>query len=164
MGKCFFERYLLKFLLSVIFLGLMSFLLGCGADKKATGEINVPIHVQNSNNIGSIDIDFKYNPDVLEITDVLPGELTQNAMMEYNSDNPGILIIGIIDTDGISGSGDLVIIKFDVVDQTRTSQLDLVSVKTHDASSLIDVINKNTDGIYKAEGNVLETPVISFAD
>ena len=166
MGILLFKRFIAIF--SVVFLisatGIISYSCSCGKDKKAAGDISVPITVQNSKNIGSVDIVFKYDPGVLEITDVLPGKLSENSMMEYNAENPGRVNIGIVDTDGISGDGDLVIIGFDVVDKTGTSQLELEAVKTHDATSLIDVINKTTDGSYKAEGNSLKEPAIIFSD
>lgn len=155
---------IISIMLIVNAIALMSTSCNCGADKATTGDISVPIIVEDSKNIGSIDIVLTYDPSVLEITDTLTGELAQDAMMEYNADNPGRVNIGIIDTDGISGDGTLVIIGFNVVDKTGTSQLTLEAVKTNDASSLIDVINKITDGVYQAETNNLQAPVIGFTN
>ncbi len=166
MGISFLNRFVISFsaILLVSTLGLMSFSCGCGENKKTAGDISVPIDIRDSKNIGSVDIVFTYDPSVLEITEVLPGELTQNAMMEYNAENPGKVNIGIIDTDGISGDGTLVTIGFNVVNDTGTNQFKLETVKTHDATTLIDVINYATDGIYRAEGNTLEAPIIYFTD
>ena len=170
-------RVCISVLIAVSAVGLSAVLCSCGCEPdtsedieesnaipETTGDISVPINVRNSENIGSIDIVLTYDSSALEVTDVLPGELAQNGMMEYNAENLGRVNIGIIDTDGISGDGALVIMGFNVINKSGTSFFELESVKTHDATSLIDVINKTTDGTYRAEGNILEAPVISFND
>ena len=163
--------------LVIIAVGLSAVLCSCGCEPdteeiieetsaipETVGDISVPINVRNSENIGSIDIVLNYDSGALEITGVTPGDLAQNAMMEYNMDSPGRVNIGIIDTDGISGDGSMAIIGFIVIDEAVICRLELESVKTHNATSLIDVINNTTDGIYRAEGNILEAPVINFDD
>jgi len=171
-------RICIAVFLAISAAGLLSGLCSCGcgtepdtsedietsAIPETAGDISVPISVQNSENIGSIDIVLTYDPGALEITGVTPGDLAQNAMMEYNADSPGRVNIGVIDSDGISGDGTLVLMEFNVIDKAGTSLLKLESVKTHNVISLIDIINNTADGIYRAEGNTLEAPVIRFND
>jgi hypothetical protein len=160
------KRFVISFIaiLLVSGIGLSAFSCSCGGDKDIAGEIAVPINVQNSENIGSVDIVLTYDSEVLEITEVIAGELAQDSMMESNIQNLGRVNIGIIDTDGISGSGTLAIIRLNVTDKAGTSHLKLESVKTHDVTTLIDVINITTDGLFRAEDNDLDAPVISFTN
>jgi hypothetical protein len=151
-------------ILLVIVAGFSSYSCGCEEDKGISGDIAVPIRIQNANNIGSIEILLTYDSEVLEVTGVIAGELAQDSMLEYNIQNTDEVNIGIIDTDGISGEGILATIGFNVIDKVGTSYLTLESVRTHDVTTLIDVINNTTNGIFIAEDNDLEAPVISFTN
>ncbi len=135
---------------------------GGGGD--GDGDVVVPINLQGASNVGSISIELTYDSTVLEAIDVKSGELASNAMMEYNIDNPGLVIIGIVDSSGINGDGALAEIGFDVIDSERTSSLTLSSVETHDATSLIDIINEPSDGSFVAEVNTVIAPVVRFVD
>lgn len=160
------KRFLINFIaiLLVSAVGLLSFSCECGKDKDVAGDIAVPINIQSSDNIGSVDIVLTYDSEVLEVTNVIAGELAQDSMMEFNIQNLGRVNIGVIDTDGISGDGILAIVGFSVIDKAGTSHLKLESVKTHDVTTLIDVINITTDGLFRAEENYLEAPGISFTN
>lgn len=150
----------------VILVVVLVIALGGGGDDngEAAGEVNVPISFKGASNVGSISIELTYDSTVLEATEVTSGDLASNAMMEYNIENPGRVIIGIIDSSGINGDGTAAAISFDVVDEEGTSALALAEVLTHDATTLIDIINETSDGSFAAEGNAVTAPVVRLAD
>ena len=104
-------------------------------------EIVVPINMESAHNIGSIGMSLLYDSSLLEIADVKPGELSENAMIDYSVRNPGQVNIGVIDSRGINGNGTVAVIVFNVTDEEGVSTLRFAGVQTHDAATLIDVIN-----------------------
>ena len=126
------------------------------------GDVAVPINVQGASNVGSFSIELTYDSTVLEVTGVESGELASNAMMEYNIDNPGLVVIGIVDSSGINGDGAIAEIGFDVIDNEGTSPLILEAVETHDATTLIDIISETSNGSYNGEGDNIASPAIRF--
>ncbi len=139
---------------------------GCngGDDDETAGEVEVPIDFEGASNVGSIGIELTYDSTVLEVTDVKSGELAGNAMMEYNIDSPGLVIIGIVDSSGINGDGAVATVSFNQVGDGRTSPLNLENVETHDATTLVDIINETSDGSFATDGNTVTVPVVRFAD
>ena len=146
----------------ILIVVLVIVLAGGGGGGDGDGDVVVPISVQGASKVGSISIELTYDSTVLEVTDVKSGELASNAMMEYNIDNPGVVIIGIVDSSGINGDGAVAEIEFNVVDSEGTSPLTLGTVETHDAESLIDIINETSNGSYDGEGDNITLPLIRF--
>ena len=83
--------------------------------------------------------------------------------MEYNIKNPGRVIIGMVDSSGINGDGAVAMVGFSIVDAEGTTLLTLESVETHDATTLVDIINEASDGSFQANGQSVTAPLISFA-
>ncbi len=140
--------------------------MGGGSDDDGAdgGQVKVPINLESANNIGSISIELVYDSDVLEATEVVAGELAANAMIESNIQTPGRVIIGIMDSSGMNGDGAVAAISYDVVDEEENSTLALAEVLTHDATTLVDIINETSDGSFAAEGNAVTEPVVRFAE
>jgi hypothetical protein len=65
--------------------------------------------------------------------------------------------VGIVDSNGISGNGPLVVVSFQGVGQgAATGQLTVENVKAYDAQTLIDIITQTTPG------NLSTSPTIIF--
>ena len=97
----------------------------------------VPIELVGASNVGSMHIELVYDPAVLEPLEVNLGALASGALPESNLDTPGRIVIGLISADGISGSGQLAVVTFDVPGQGgETSSLTLENVTAHDADTL----------------------------
>lgn len=146
----------------ILIVVLIVVLAGGGGGGDGDGDVVVPINVQGASNVGSISIEMAYDSTVLEATGVESGELASNAMMEFNIDNPGLVVIGIVDSSGINGDGAVAEVGFNVIDSEGTSSLSLDIVKTHDAESLIDIINETSGGSFIAEDGLAEAPLITF--
>ena len=79
-------------------------------------------------------------------------------MMDFTTARPGRVWVGIVDSNGMSGDGSLVIMSFQAVGEGETvSQLTLENVEAYDAQTLIDIIAQATPG------NLSSPPAISFA-
>jgi hypothetical protein len=136
---------------------------GSGCLKKGTGNV-IPVNLQNTKNVGSIYLQFSYNPGVIKVTDVNLGELSKNAMLDYSLGLPGTVVIGIVDSKGISGSGTLVLLGFEVIDKEDSSVLSLDSVELHDATSLVDIHSRTANGSLNAGNSEIIPPVVYCGD
>jgi len=141
-------------LLNIIAASALLFGCGCG------GEINIPIEVQNAHDLGSLQIELYYEADVIEIVEVKAEDIGENALLEFNADNPGLLVIGIADSSGINGSGSIVSISFDVLEKDSVSSLTIKNATAHDVNTLVDLPTSFTQGNF-ASGDV-SPPIISF--
>ncbi|GEM_PF-2251664 len=79
----------------------------------SANEVQIPVKVKNANGIGSMNIELEY-PNIFEAVDVVPGSLTQNSLFEYNIKN-GRISVGVVDTNGITGDGSLLYVRFKIV-------------------------------------------------
>jgi hypothetical protein len=76
--------------------------------------VSIPVFIKNAVNVGNMDFYIEYDSNVLEIDSYTKGSLTENSLLEANiMDNE--ILVAFTDTDGISGDGSLVYIKFTVV-------------------------------------------------
>lgn len=155
---------LVLFIVVVVILVIV-FTGGRSNDTDDTGEeIHVPINLESTSNLGSISITLSYDSTLLEITDVKPGKLADNAMTDYGILNPGEVNIGIIDSSGIIGNGSIVVISFNVISEKGTSLLTLANVETHNANTLIDIINVASDGNFDAENRAVVAPSVRLTN
>ena len=137
--------------------------LGGGGDN-GESTVEVPINMEGASNVGSISIELAYDSAMLEPTDVEAGEMAANAMFEFNIGIPGRILIGIIDSSGINGDGAIVTVVFKLVDNTGSSSLILENVETHDATTLIDILNQTSDGSVAKKGTSITGPAVIFVD
>lgn len=126
-------------------------------------EVSIPINAEDASNIGALHLELVYDPAVLEPTEVEKGMLAGNAILESNIDTSGRVVIGMIDADGISGDGSLVVVSFRVVGKDgMTTALALEKVAAHDATTLMDIPIKGTSGSFTVKDRSLTAPVILF--
>lgn len=97
--------------------------------------VDVPITVNNAENIGSLDIVITYDPTILQVDSVSKGELN-NGMISSNTNTEGILSIAIADQNGIEGNGEIGVISFSVVNEEGSSPLKVESLSVYDTDSL----------------------------
>lgn len=156
------KKWLIMGLLIIIVLVVILvivFVSGGSDDDGITGEqVYIPINLVGASNIGSIGITLFYDSTLLEIIDVKPGELADNAMIDYTITDPGEAKIGIIDSTGINGNGAVAVISFSMNDNKGTCSLTLNDVVIHDANTLIDIINVASDGNFDSESKSFVAP------
>lgn len=145
-------------ILVALLLAIALFAVGCSCE--GDKEVEVPINLENASNVGSLQIEISYDASVLQATQVEAEELGKNAMIESNLDNSGIVIIGIVDSSGIKGSGSVVNISFNVLETDASSSVTIKNAAAHDVNTLVDLPTSLTQGSFAA-GDV-SPPSISF--
>jgi len=146
-------------LLGLLGVGIWWTTLGGGLQQGPT----VPVVLSRAKNVGSLQMELAYDPAVLEATEVKAGELAKNAMVEYNLAAPGRLVVGVIDSSGMNGTGPVVTISFKVLDKRGTSAIILETIQANDATTLIDMPVKASAGSYAARDGSFTAPVIGLS-
>ena len=125
--------------------------------------ISVPILATRANNVGSLEFVLVYDPAKLELAQVERGLLSGNALIDYSSPGPGRLWAGIIDINGLDGSGPVAVVKFKVRDNVGgTMPLSLESISAYDANTLVDILTTTTPGEFTGAGLTPLSPIVTF--
>ena len=104
----------------------------------AGSEVRFPINVSDANDLCGMQLDLRYDPEILEVQGVEKGQLMKgkSLWLENNPDEPGRLRIAYVGLDTISGDGELIQTIFTVRGSNgQTSPLTLENVE---AIKLID--------------------------
>lgn len=125
--------------------------------------ISVPILATRANNVGSLEFVLVYDPAKLELAQVERGLLSGDALIDYSSPGPGRLWAGIIDINGLDGSGPVAVVKFKVRDNVGgTMPLSLESISAYDANTLVDILTTTTPGKFTGAGLTPLSPIVTF--
>jgi hypothetical protein len=125
--------------------------------------ISVPILATRANNVGSLEFVLVYDPAKLELAQVERGLLSGDALIDSSSPGPGRLWAGIIDIDGMDGSGPVAVVKFKVRDNVGgTMPLSLESISAYDANTLVDILTTTTPGEFTGAGLTPLSPIVTF--
>jgi hypothetical protein len=125
--------------------------------------VSVPILATRADNVGSLEFVLVYDPAKLELAQVERGLLSGDALIDSNSPRPGRLWAGIIDINGINGSGPVAVVKFMIRDNVGgTMPFSLESVAAFDANTLVDIVTGTTPGALNGPGTSLLSPIVTF--
>ena len=125
--------------------------------------ISVPVLATRANNVGSLEFVLVYDPAKLELAQVERGLLSGNALIDYSSPGPGRLWAGIIDINGLDGSGPVAVVKFKVRDNVGgTMPLSLESISAYDANTLVDILTTTTPGEFTGAALTPLSPIVTF--
>ncbi len=125
--------------------------------------ISVPILATRADNVGSLEFVLVYDPAKVELAQVERGLLSGDALIDSSTPSPGRLWAGIIDINGMTGSGPVAVVKFKVRDDVGgTMPLSLESIAAYDANTLVDIVTGTTPGVFNvSEANPL-SPIVTF--
>ena len=127
-------------------------------------EITVPVNLAGAVNLGSLEFVLAYDPDVLEVTTVETGNLTEESLLESSAGTPGLLWVGIIDAVGISEDGLAAVVTFRVIESSDSdSSLILQNVVAYDAASYLDIIVEASPGSLSTMDGSVTPPSLTFA-
>ena len=125
--------------------------------------ISVPVLATRANNVGSLEFVLVYDPAKLELAQVERGLLSGDALIDSSSPGPGRLWAGIIDINGMDGSGPVAVVKFKVRDNVGgTMPLSLESISAYDANTLVDILTTTTPGEFTGAGLTPLSPIVTF--
>jgi hypothetical protein len=158
MNNSFSARIRLAGMAIVIAMLLVLSLAACGG----AGSTTIPINLTNASDVGSLHIELVYDPAIIEVTAVKAGKLAQNAVVDSNISAPGRAIIGIVNSNGIAGSGAVASVSFKSKAKTGSSALTLENVEAYSAETLQDIRTQVSAGLYNAQTKKVDAPSISF--
>jgi hypothetical protein len=129
-------------------------------------EATVPVNISGLSNAGALSIGITYDSAIISIGRVEKGELAKNSLFDANMSRPGILVIGVVNADGIDGSGRIATIIFDVVGKLGdTSDMTLERVAFNDADTYVDIqvdMKSGTFTVAEKSGMLLSWTVIGI--
>lgn len=112
----------------------------------AGGTAVIPVKVTGASGVGGLDLTVTYDTASLKFVKGEAGPLAANGMIETNEVQPGTINIGIVDSQGISGDGSVILMTFTVLGaQGSSSQMDVV-VRGAFGTDLKDVANQAAGG------------------
>ena len=125
--------------------------------------VQVPIDLKGAYQVGSLELVLAYEPSLLEVTGVSNGDLAKDAIIESIVTAPGKIWIGMIDANGVTGDGSLVVVSFRTMDgNLANSPLSLEEVSGYNASSLIDLLSSSSPGLVVMNDGSYIPPVLAF--
>ena len=125
--------------------------------------ISVPILATLADNVGSLEFVLVYDPAKVELDQVERGLLSQHALIASSLPSPGRLWTGIVDINGMTGSGPVAVVKFKVRDDVDGSMpLSLESIAAYDANTLVDIVTKTTPGAFNINEAGTMSPILTF--
>jgi hypothetical protein len=125
--------------------------------------ISVPILATRAQNVGSLEFVLVYDPAKVELTQVERGLLSGDALIDSSSPSPGRLWAGIIDINGMTGSGPVAVVKFRVREGVGgTMPLSLENIAAYDANTLVDVVTGTTAGEFNVSESSPLSPIVTF--
>ena len=98
-------------------------------------EVRIPVMMCNANDLANMDFSVSYDPNVLRFKDAEKGSLNSNFLFESNEISSGNVKLSFASSKGVSGSGSIAILIFDVVGSNGDSSILTGSVNTADTSS-----------------------------
>lgn len=112
--------------------------------------VQVPITVEGATDVGSMDITLKYDTSVLKAVSVETAELSKNAIMESNIEDPGQINIALAGASGINGDGEIATISFSVLGEAgASSPLSLVEASVYNLE-LVEQQTTTRNGVFTA--------------
>ena len=125
--------------------------------------ISVPILATLAKNVGSLEFVLVYDPAKLEFAQMEAGVLTGSALIDSSSSQPGRVWAGIVDVEGITGSGPVAVVKFNILERSAGDlPLILENIAAFDASTLVDIVTTTTSGQFNTSGLALLSPIVTF--
>jgi len=126
---------------------------------RGTEEIAIPVEIENAANIGSIYFELTYDAGsltVLGVNEVVSGG---NALLEYNSDSPGRILVAMISSSGITGDVPIVMARFQ--SQGRVQELysfDIENAVAYDGNSLSKLSLSTSSGDFTPKDKSFSPP------
>lgn len=136
------------------------------ADAENGAQVDVPVYLENSAGVDSIQFDLNYDPAALSVVSVTPGDLFLPEYVVYNADEPGRIRIACADALGLKGDGTLLTIRFTALSGTGSALIATSGIITRvdaDYNQTVAYVSLEDGGVSVAQGAVpaaLVTPWI----
>ncbi len=112
----------------------------------AGGKAVIPVKITGAYGVGGLDLTVTYDTAALKFVSGEAGTLAKNGMIETNEVQQGTINIGIVDSQGIIGDGNVALLTFDVLGTQGTSSPMDVVVRGAFGTDLKNVANNVAGG------------------
>ena len=117
-------------------------------------EVMIPVNIEGAAGVGSLHFELVYDWSVLRALEVEYGMVVGDAMFEYNVDVPGRVMVGIIDSSGISGDGSVAVVAFQLRGEADAGiSLELENIVAYDAATMTEIPTTASAGSFTTENN-----------
>ena len=113
--------------------------------------ITIPVDLENASDIGSIELVVLYNNSILSAKKVEKGGLTK-GLITSNTSEAGIIAVNLVDSNGISGDGDIIKITFDVLSEGSTPLM-IQNARAYNVDTYTDLPVDTVDGVLTASAS-----------
>ncbi|MDO8637616.1 MAG: cohesin domain-containing protein [Dehalococcoidia bacterium] len=127
----------------------------------APATLDIPVTVRGASNLGSLQLELRFDPQALELKDVKAGPLARNALVDSKISAPGRVQIGLVAASGISGDGGVVMLTFAPVGKAGPVSLTVEQLQAAD-TDLRDLVVTTSAGQFSGTGSQATGPVLSF--
>jgi hypothetical protein len=132
--------------------------------KEEVKEVMIPVDVVGASSIGSLHFELVYDTAALEVMNIQSGTMAGNALFEFDSADPGRIIVGLVSSSGISGDGPIATITFTVKSKdTASTSLVLENVVAHSSMDLSKLSVSYVAGDFVADDGSFTPPTMYFA-
>lgn len=112
----------------------------------AGGKAVIPVKVAGASDLGGVDLTVTYDPAVMKFAGAETGALSTNGMIESNEATPGTVMIGVVDSAGMTGDGTVVDLTFNVIGAAGATSPVNVAVRGAYTTDQKDVASQTTGG------------------
>ncbi len=122
-------------------------------------DIMIPIEVEKATSIGSIYVELVYDHTALTPMSVDGVVSEENTLIDYNTDNPGRVIVAMISSSGITGDIPIATVRFQLKGGEKPMYtFNLENVALYDAKSLKKLSVRTTAGDFTTKDKVFMPP------
>lgn len=126
------------------------------------GQVQIPVEIKGATDLGALHLELAYDTQSLSVVSVKNGEAAQEAILEYNINEPGKVVIGLVSVPGIHQDGSLVTVVFDVQKNAGSTNLNLENISAFDADNLSAISASDSSGSFSAEDKSFVSPTLVF--
>lgn len=127
----------------------------------APATLDIPVTVRGASNLGSLQLELRFDPQALELKGVKAGPLARNALVDSKLSAPGRAQIGLVAASGVSGDGVIIILTFAPAGKAGPVSLTVEQLQAAD-TDLRDLVVTTTPGQFSGAGSQASGPALSF--
>ena len=118
--------------------------------------------MRNAGDVGSVQFDLTYAPDVLKLLEVITAAAPSTTMVDFNTDSAGRVVIGIVDEEGIDGAALSLSVRFGVLQKGAGCSLTIENAVAYDAATVRPVSASSIPGEFRGDTGLLTPPILMF--
>jgi hypothetical protein len=114
------------------------------ASGEVGAKVDVPVMLYDCEQVDSIEFNLNYDSNALSVISVTPGDLFPAEYCVSNADTPGYVSIACACRDGLEGSGTLLTVRFEILNETGSA----LTVTTHKSGEYAEQVVSYIDADY----------------